>query len=203
MGAQNLSGCTLQFVALQRNVDIEADVRIIGGATSGGQPVALLLDTTGAIVLSGTAGGGNVVITGPKGRQADALSVSVALSTEDIAALTPTGSTSPSNFKNVGANATLNVKASAGKVFSLYCHNSNAASRYVQLFNTATVPATGVTVPDFCFLVPPGNQTVIGTDFFTNAGCAFATGIAFAFSTTRDVYTAGSAGDQQTSIQFS
>lgn len=112
------------------------------------------------------------------------------------------GSVVPTQFLNVGANATLNVKASAGKVFSIYCNNSNAANRYIQLHNTATVPATGVTVPIFSFLVPPGSQTVIGTDFFTNAGCAFATGIAFAFSTTRDIYTAGSAGDQQTSIQF-
>lgn len=178
-------------------------LRLMWGSTSAGALKPVQVDTTGAIVLSGTAGGGNVVITAPKGRQADALSVSVALSTEDIAALTPSGGTSPTQFLNVGANATLNVKASAGKVFSLYCNNSNAANRYIQLHNTATVPSTGVTVPIFSFLVPPGSQTVIGTDFFTNAGCAFATGIAFAFSTTRDVYTAGSAGDQQTSIQFS
>lgn len=109
---------------------------------------------------------------------------------------------SPTLFKNLGANATLNVKVSAGNVFSLTCHNENAAERYVQLHDTATVPATGVTVPVFSFLVPTLAQVVIGTDFFTNAGCHFATGIAFAFSTTKDVYTAATAADHSTWVQF-
>jgi hypothetical protein len=109
---------------------------------------------------------------------------------------------SPSLFQNLGADATLNVKASAGNVFSLTCHNENEAARYVQLHNTATVPTSGVTVPVFTFLVPAGSQTIIGTDFFTNAGCHFATGIAFAFSTTKDVYTAATASEQSTWVQY-
>lgn len=107
----------------------------------------------------------------------------------------------PSTFKNLGANATLNVKSSAGTVFSLSCANANAASRYIQLHNTTTVPGGGA-VPIFSFLVTSGNQIVIGTDFFTNEGVAFATGIAFAFSTTQNTYTAGSAGDQSTWVQY-
>lgn len=110
-------------------------------------------------------------------------------------------SDAPSSFKNLGANATLNVKASAGKVLSLSCYNVNAAARFLQLHNTATTPA-GSAVPIFSFLVPPLGQIVIGTDFFSNAGCSFSTGIAFGFSTARDIYTAGSAGDQSTWIQY-
>lgn len=109
---------------------------------------------------------------------------------------------SPTQFSNLGEDATLNVKASAGNVFSLACHNKNEADRYVQLHNTATVPTSGVTVPVFTFLVPAGSQIIIGTDFFTNAGCHFATGIAFAFSTTIDVYTAATASEHSTWVQY-
>lgn len=112
-----------------------------------------------------------------------------------------TSTYSPSSFQNLGANATLNVKASAGNVFSLYCNNENAADRYIQLHNTATTPAGGAT-PLYTFRVPAGGDVMVGTDFFTNAGANFGTGIAFAFSTTKDTYTAGTAGDQSTIIHY-
>lgn len=108
---------------------------------------------------------------------------------------------SPSSFENLGANATLNVKASAGNVFSLTCHNENASDRYIQLHNTATTPG-GAAAPVESFLIPAGAQIVIGTDYFTEAGTHFATGIAFAFSTTKDTYTAGTAGDHTTRIKY-
>jgi hypothetical protein len=104
-------------------------------------------------------------------------------------------------FQNLGANATLNVKASAGNVFSVKCHNLNAASRYFQLHNTATVPG-GAAVPLMTWLVPAGSEIVIGTDFFTQAGLHLNTGIAFAFSTTEATYTAGTAGDQMTHVVY-
>lgn len=107
----------------------------------------------------------------------------------------------PSAFSNLGANATLNVKASAGRVFSLSCFNNNAASRYIQLHNTTTTPAGGA-APVHSFLVPTGSQIVIGADFFTNEGIGFGTGIAFAFSTTRNTYTAATAGDQSTFVNY-
>lgn len=107
-----------------------------------------------------------------------------------------------SRFTNFGANATLNVKATAGNVFSLTCINKNAlAARYIQLHNTATVPASGA-APIVTFLVPANGQIVIGTDFFTDFGSYFSTGIAFAYSTTPDTYTAATAGDQTTIIRY-
>jgi hypothetical protein len=104
-------------------------------------------------------------------------------------------------FTNFGANATLNVKAAAGNVFSCKCHNLNAADRYLQLHNTATVPA-GSGVPLMTFLIPAGAERIIGTDLFGVSGMNFATGIAFAFSTTEGTYTAGTAGDQFTQIEY-
>lgn len=107
----------------------------------------------------------------------------------------------PTRFANLGANATLNVKASTGNVFSLYCNNENAAEQFIQLHNTATVPA-GAAVPLYSFRIPAAGDVLIGTDFFTNEGANFSTGIAFAFSTTKDTYTAGTAGEQTTIIHY-
>lgn len=120
-----------------------------------------------------------------------------AVVTKKIAAATY----APTVFTNLGANATLNVKASTGNIYSLSCANANAAPRWIQLHNTATTPSGGA-APAYSFLVPAGGQIIIGTDFFTQEGANFAAGIAFAFSTTRDTYTAGTAADQATVIHY-
>ena len=104
-------------------------------------------------------------------------------------------------FSNFGANATLNVKAGAGNVFSVKCHNLNAAARYLQLHNTATTPAASA-VPLYAILIPAGSEVTIGNDFFGHGGVNFTTGIAFAFSTTEGTYTAGVATDQFTYVMY-
>lgn len=112
-----------------------------------------------------------------------------------------TNTNTATNFFNVGANATLNVKASAGNVLSISCINTNAAARYFQLHNTATVPSASD--PPVCsWLIPAAGMVVLGSDFFTPNGMYFATGIAFAFSTTFLTYTAGTAGEQVTCVRF-
>lgn len=104
-------------------------------------------------------------------------------------------------FVNFGANATLNVKASAGNIKSLYCHNLNGSPRYIQLHNTATTPAVSA-VPLFTFLVPAGGVVQLDGAFFGENGYNFTTGIAFAFSTDEGIYTAGTAADQFTTIMY-
>lgn len=115
--------------------------------------------------------------------------------------LSSSGANTYSLFSNLGANATLNVKSSAGNVYSLKCHNLNGAARYLQLHNTATVPSNP-DVPVYSFLVPANSEIVIGTDFFGENGHNFATGIAFGFSTTEATYTGGTATDQMTYIHY-
>lgn len=110
--------------------------------------------------------------------------------------------TDPLVYKNVAAAATAVIRTGAGRVYSATCHNSNAAARYLQLFDLAVVPTTTVTVPTETFLVPSGAQIIIGSDYFTTFGLPYTTGLAWAFSTTRDVYTAGSAADQQTHVYY-
>jgi hypothetical protein len=104
-------------------------------------------------------------------------------------------------FNNYGANSTLNVKASLGTVKSLTCFNKSVTNRYIQLHDTATVPSS-VAVPKFSILVPSNSQQIIGTDFFTDNGIEFSSGIAFAFSATPDVYTGVLASDQSTTINY-
>jgi hypothetical protein len=107
----------------------------------------------------------------------------------------------PSLFTNFGANATLNVKASAGNLFTFTHYNLNAATRYLQFHNTATTPA-GAAVPLLTFPVPGSSAINLGPEFFTANGIYFSTGIAFAFSTTQGTYTAGTAGEQFTQATF-
>lgn len=106
-----------------------------------------------------------------------------------------------SRYSNFGANVTQNIKAAAGKVYALKCHNLNAVDRYLQLHNTAATPNAGA-VPLFTVLIPAGTEVVIGNDFFGPDGMPFDTGIAFAFSTTETTYTAAVAADQVTFVQY-
>lgn len=106
-----------------------------------------------------------------------------------------------SHYSNAGTAATANIKATAGRVFSFSCYSVNAAVRYIQLHNKASA-ASAAEVPLFAFPVFTNTATVIGKDFFGENGAVFSTGITFAFSTTQWTYTAGTASDQSTQIEY-
>lgn len=155
---------------------------VMEGITTDGKKIALLVNSDGSLVAAGSGSSSTGVPTA-------------------LGAKPSTSTASPSRFANLGANATLNVKAATGNVFSLYCYNANAATRYLQLHNTATVPSSS-DVPLYSFPVYAGLFTLIGEDFFSSAGANFSAGIAFAFSTTKDTYTAGTNTDQSTVIHY-
>jgi hypothetical protein len=104
-------------------------------------------------------------------------------------------------FSNFAANSTLNVKATAGKVLSISCYNRGLVNSFIQLYDTATIPTTGA-VTNLFFAVPPTGQIIIGADFFTQNGIDFSSGIAFAFSSTPDTYTAATSANQFTVINY-
>lgn len=105
-------------------------------------------------------------------------------------------------FQNLGANATLNVKASSGNVFAVQMSNVSGGTRYFQLHNTATTPA-GAAVPAYSSpAIPPGGSFVLDASFWGAIGRNFTTGIAFACSTTEATYTAATATDHNTHIQY-
>lgn len=104
-------------------------------------------------------------------------------------------------FQNLGANATLNVKSTAGSIKSIYCHNLAASPTYIQIHKTATTPAGGA-VPALTFLVPAGGVALIDSAFLGDNGYFCTTGIAFAYSTTEFTFTAATAANQVTQIMF-
>jgi len=106
----------------------------------------------------------------------------------------------PSVFQD-NSFATINVKVTTGNVFSLTCINTTASTRYIQLHNTATTPGGGATAR-FKFFVPASGTVIVGTDFFTQSGGNFSTGIAVANSSTATTYTAATAGDLLVDILY-
>ena len=146
-----------------------------------GQGGPIQSDANGGLVISGADTANGLIVTG----------------TRPIVSATY----SWTRFQNLGANVTLNVKASAGNVFAVYCQNNAGTNRYLQLFNTATVPAPGA-VPLFTFFVLKAEDTFIDGSFFGANGYYFSTGIAFAFSTTQATYTAAPAADHATHIMY-
>lgn len=80
-------------------------------------------------------------------------------------------------------NAT-SVKASAGNVFTIYGVNTNAAARYLKLYNKASAPTVGTDTPVLTLYLPP---TAVGGGVFSfklgEFGQYFGTGIAYALTT--------------------
>jgi len=75
-------------------------------------------------------------------------------------------------------NAT-SVKASAGTIGGIYVTNTNAAVRYLKLYNKASAPTVGTDVPVWTIAIPANSER----DIPIPGGMAFSTGIAFAITT--------------------
>lgn len=78
-------------------------------------------------------------------------------------------------------NAT-SVKASAGQVYGIEVFNTNAAARFLKLYNKASAPTVGTDTP-VKVLTIPGNAAGAGMVISFDKGLAFGTGIAFALTT--------------------
>jgi len=81
------------------------------------------------------------------------------------------------------------IKASAGTLYGAYMTNTNAAVRYFQVFNSATVPADAAT-PALTFPVQPAATFSFDTGKFSNY---FSAGISVCISTTLATKTLGAA----------
>lgn len=101
----------------------------------------------------------------------------------------------PTLFTNYGANLTLNVKATAGNVYSMHFQNNNASARYGQIHNVTTTPSGGA-VPLVSFLIPPNSFKDVDHTMLPAGGLYCSTGIAFAISTTLATYTASATANE-------
>ncbi|OFY95245.1 MAG: hypothetical protein A2309_02950 [Bacteroidetes bacterium RIFOXYB2_FULL_35_7] len=93
-------------------------------------------------------------------------------------------------WDNSSAAETSSVsKNAAGTLYYALFYNGNGATRYFQVFNSATVPADGV-VPVITIPVTTGQTLVLD---FSNFGMYFSTGISWCNSTTGGTKTIGAA----------
>lgn len=83
------------------------------------------------------------------------------------------------------------VKASGARLLSIHAANRNAASRYLQVFNSTGSTSTVY----YQWLIPAGSQIELGTDFFTEIGWSFPTGLTVGISTSSGSYSAATAAD--------
>lgn len=97
-------------------------------------------------------------------------------------ATTTGGATTYKLISGASTNAT-NVKNAAGKVLMITASNTNAAARWLKLYNKASAPTVGTDTPVHTFIIP-GNTAGTGTNIpVPSVGLDFATGISFAITT--------------------
>lgn len=108
-----------------------------------------------------------------------------------LQAFTEGGASAFKRVSTADTNAAV-IKDAAGQLCFAHASNVNAAVRYLKLYNTASAPTVGTTVPTFTIAIP-GATTGGATAIIQPAVCiAFSTGISMALTT--EATDAGSTG---------
>lgn len=89
------------------------------------------------------------------------------------------GGATPYRLVSAASTNATSVKASAGQIYSITAMNTNAAVRYLKLYNLATAPTVGTSTPVQVYALPPSG----GLTLSFPVGMAFSTGIALATTT--------------------
>lgn len=95
------------------------------------------------------------------------------------------------------------IKATPGNVFHIFATNANAAVRYLQLHNKATIPLA-TEVPLQSWIIPAGTALAPGyVEITSKYALAFSTGIGFAISSTQGTFTdAATAGEHTKLVEY-
>lgn len=101
----------------------------------------------------------------------------------------PIASTTPLNASAAAYVASMVIKPGAGKLFGLSGYNSKASAQFIQLFDSATLPAEGA-IPKIVFTVSATSN--FSADFGVY-GRSFINGICLVNSSTGPTKTIGSA----------
>lgn len=88
----------------------------------------------------------------------------------------------PSKVISAASTNATSVKGSAGQVYTILVTNTNAAVRYLKLYDKATAPTVGTDVPKWTIPIP-GNTAGAGVAIDISNGLAFAVGIGLALTT--------------------
>ncbi len=89
------------------------------------------------------------------------------------------GGATPYDLISAASTNATSVKASAGQVYNLVATNTNAAVRYLKLYNLASAPTVGTSTPVQVYMLAPNG----GVSLTFPVGMAFSTGIALAITT--------------------
>lgn len=89
------------------------------------------------------------------------------------------GGATPFRLVSAATTNATSVKTSAGQVYSITAMNTNAAVRYLKLYNLAVAPTVGTSTPVQVYALPPSG----GLTLSFPVGMAFSTGIALATTT--------------------
>lgn len=145
---------------------------VAGTALTENDAAAARIDSKRAIVIVGE--------DGTTRAQKWAIDASGNLSVSNKATATG-GGTIGKVLSAASTNAT-NLKNAAGKVHSFALLNTNAAVRYLHLYNKASAPTVGTDVPVATFAIP-GAAAGAGVVVPTEVGANFGTGISYSLTT--------------------
>lgn len=101
-----------------------------------------------------------------------------------VQAITTTnGGATPFRLLSAATTNATSLKASAGKLMSLYVCNLNAAVRYLKFYNKASAPTVGTDTPVLTYPIPASTTGAGVVVHLPPDGIAFGTGIAYATTT--------------------
>lgn len=153
---------------------------------SSGNAASVVLDGSGNVPTSGGGGGGGTttVVQANAGTNLDTSLLALEAG-GNLALLANTAS----NATVTALQASLIIKASAGRLYQLSGYNANTAAVFIQLHNTATVPAD-TQVPVQSISVPAGANFSLD---YGLRGRQFSGGIVMVTSTSQAVKVLGAA----------
>lgn len=154
---------------------------------SGGSSNALQSDAHGSLLVtqrdaSGAVQGAlaNPMRTDPTGTTTQPVSIAATVTTSSVPAASG-GLTASKLISAASTNAT-SVKASAGQLYNVQAFNTNAAARFLKIYNKASAPTVGTDTPVAVYLLP-GASAGAGCVIEISNGLALGSGLAFAITT--------------------
>lgn len=148
-----------------------------------GKAAALSMDLSGGLRVNIAAGG---ISSGTAGTPSTSVVTMQGITGGTTVAVTDTPGTSGglafAYTLSAASNNLTQAKGSAGQLFSVVVTNTNAAPRYLKIFNKLSASVTmGTTAADFEFVIP-GNTAGAGVAINWDKGIALGTGITYAIT---------------------